>query len=91
MSDWLDIAFELQEDEMIKSCGCDGLLDAYYSLKGLYHMYELRVELTNEFILEVINKAIDGRNRYCGLNGAKKLEYVKIEDGEFVWESDCHV
>lgn len=82
---WQDIVYELLEDEMIKSCGCDGLLDAYYSLKGLYHMWELGVDLKDEFILNVINRAIDGRNRYCGLNGAKKLEYVKFEDGEFVF------
>ena len=84
---WLDIVWELQEDEMIKSCGCDGLLDAYYSLKGLYHMMELRVNLTDEFILEVINKSIDGRNRYCSWS-KKKLPYVKIKNGEFEWEND---
>lgn len=89
--DWYDITWELRQDEMIKSCGCDGLVDAYYSLKGLYHMWELGVDLKNEFILEVINSAIDGRNRYCGLNGAKKLEYVKFENGEFVWDNECYV
>jgi len=83
---WLDMEWKLQEDEMIKSCGCDGLLDAYFSLKGLYHMFELGVNLSDEFILEVFNRAIDGRNRYCGLNGAKKLPYVKIKNGEFELE-----
>lgn len=83
-TNWLDIVWVLQEDSMIKSCGCDGLLDAYYSLKGLYHMYELHVDLKDEFILEVMNHAIDGRNRYCGLNGEVKLDYVKLVDGEFI-------
>lgn len=86
MSDWLDIAFELQNDEMIQSCGCDGLLDAYYSLKGLYHMYELRVKLSDDFILEVINRAIDGRNRYASLRN--KLDYVKLENGEFIFNNE---
>ena len=83
---WLDIVFELEEDEMIQSCGCDGLLDAFYSLKGLYHMSELQVNLTNEFILDVINHAIDGRNRYCGLVKMEKLPHVKIKNGEFEWK-----
>ena len=83
---WLDLAFELQQDEMIKSCGCDGLLDAYYSLKGLYHMFELRVDLDDEFVLQVINCAIDGRNRYCSLNGSAKLSHVVLKDGEFEFE-----
>lgn len=85
---WLDIVFELEEDEMINSCGCDGLVDAYYSLQGLYHMMELRVNLTDEFILEVINKSIDGRNRYCSLNGAKKLPYVTLKNGEYEYRDD---
>ena len=44
--------------------------------------------LWDEFILEVINASIDGRNRYCSLNGWKELPHVIIEDGEFIWE-DC--
>lgn len=44
--------------------------------------------LWDEFILEVINASIDGRNRYCSLNGWKELPHVIIEDGEFMGE-DC--
>lgn len=82
---WLDIVDKLLEDPMIQSCGCDGLCDAYYSLNGLYHMAELFVNLTDEFVCEVINKAIDGRNRYCWMNGAEKLPKVAVKDGDFFW------
>ena len=47
-------------------------------------------KFNEEFILEAINNSIKARNRYCSLNGAKKLEYVKIEDGEFVWDNECY-
>ena len=90
---WQDIVFELLDDEMIQSCGCDGLHDGYNLLKGLFAMSELMYnsdKFNDEFILEAINSSIKARNRYCSLNGAKKLEYVKIEDGEFVWESECY-
>ena len=86
--EWMDIRNELLEDPMIACQGCDGLWDAYHALDGLYHMYELHVNLTDEFILEVevINASIDGRNRYCSLDGSKELPHVIIEDGEFLWE-----
>lgn len=86
--EWMDIRNELLEDPMIACQGCDCLWDAYHALDGLYHMYELHVNLTEEFILEVINASIDGRNRYCSLNGWKELPHVIIEDSEFIWE-DC--
>ena len=81
---WLNICYELIDDPMIKSCGCDGLIDAFYALKGLYHMFELNVDLDDEFILEVINASIDSRNRYCSLNGAEELPHVTIVEGEFI-------
>ena len=84
--EWLDITFALLEDPMIACRGCDGLCDAFYALDGLYHMYELQVNLTDKFILEVINASIDSRNGYCSLNGWKELPHVIIEDGEFLWE-----
>ena len=32
--EWSDIVFKLLDDPMIKSCGCDGLMDANNVLKG---------------------------------------------------------
>lgn len=34
-SNWDDIVYELLEDPMIQSCGCDGLSDANRALTGL--------------------------------------------------------
>lgn len=85
--EWYEIVFELLDDDMIKSCGCDGLLDAYNSLKGLLGMCEL-IELTDEFILKVINASIDARNRYCSLNGAEKLPHVIIKNGEYEYDNN---
>lgn len=85
---WYDIVFELLEDEMISSCGCDGLWDAYRTLNGLLGMCEIMFSsncFDDNFILEAINASIKARNRYCSLNGAKELNYVSIKDGEFVW------
>lgn len=89
--EWHEIVFELLDDEMIQSCGCDGLLDAYNTLKGLLGMSELlysSARFNNEFILEAINASIQARNRYCSLNGAEKLPSVKLEKGEFNWEEN---
>lgn len=82
--EWYDIVFELLNDEMIKSCGCDGLWDSYRTLNGLLGMVEI-MDISDEFILEGINASIRARNRYCCLNGAKKLGYVSLENGEFIW------
>lgn len=87
--EWYDIVYELLDDEMIKSCGCDGLMDANNVLNGLIGMSEIMYnseKFNDEFILEAINSSIRARNRYCSLNGTKKLEYVKIKDNEFKWE-----
>lgn len=84
---WYDIVFELLDDPMISSCGCDGLMDANNVLNGLLGMSEIMFDnplFNNEFILEAINSSIKARNRYCSLNGAK-LEYVKLENDEFMW------
>ena len=83
--EWWEIVFQLLDDPMIKSCGCDGLLDANNSLRGLLGMCEL-IKISDDFILEVINASIDARNRYCSLNGAEKLHHVAIIDGEFEFE-----
>lgn len=85
--EWYEIVFELLDDDMIKSCGCDGLLDAYNSLNGLLGMCEI-IRLTDEFILKVINASIDARNRYCSLNGAEKLPYVTIKNGEYEYDNN---
>ena len=82
---WHEIVFELLNDEMINSCGCDGLWDAYRVLNGLFGMCEI-MDISDEFILEAINASIKARNRYCFLSGEKALNYVSIKDGEFVWE-----
>ena len=88
--EWFEIVWELRQDKYIRNIENNSkLADSYYSLKGLVHMSDLGVELTDEFILEVINLAIEDRNKY--VNEAKKFEYVKIEDGEFVWESSCYM
>ncbi|WP_405309895.1 hypothetical protein [Methanobrevibacter sp.] len=82
---WHEIVFELLNDEMINSCGCGGLYDAYRALNGLFGMSEI-MDISDEFILDAINASIKARNRYCSLNGEKTLNYVSIKDGEFVWE-----
>ena len=86
MTEWWEKAMDLLDDPMIASCGCDGLLDAYNALKGLFGMSELMFghpNFTNEFIIDVMNKCIDARNNYCSLNGVEKLENVKMEDFEW--------
>ena len=85
--EWLDITNELLEDPMIACRGCDGLCDAFYALGSLNHMDELHVNLTDEFILEVINASIDARNSYCSLNGWDELPHVRLdEDGDYIWD-----
>lgn len=87
--DWQDIVFELLDDTMIQSCGCDGLLDAYRVLNGLFGMSELMISyerFDNDFILEAINSSIQARNRYCSLNGAEELPSVMLVGDEFVWD-----
>lgn len=86
--EWYEIVFQLLDDPMIQSCGCDGLLDAHNTLNGLFGMSELMHDYNrfdDNFILEAINRSIDARNRYCSLNGEEKLPKVEIKDGEFVW------
>ena len=34
--EWYEITFQLMDDPMIQSCGCDGLMDAYNTLRGLW-------------------------------------------------------
>ena len=83
-TNWTDIVFELLDDPMIQSCGCDGLLDAHNALKGLFAMDELFMgKLDKDFVLEVINKSIDARNRYTWMNGWKKIPHV---NEKFEWE-----
>ena len=81
--DWQDIVFQLLDDPMIKSCGCDGLLDANRVLTGLLGMSEIMHSseyFNNAFILEALNASINARNRYCSLNGAAELPLVKWEN-----------
>ena len=82
---WWEIKFELLDDPMIASCGCDGLLDAYQTLVGLSGMSELGL-IDDEFILKALNASIDARNNYCSLNGAEKLPHVVRNGEEFEWE-----
>lgn len=82
--EWYEIAGDLLNDPMIKSCGCDGLMDANDVLRGLFGMSEI-VGISNEFILKCINASIDARNRYCWMSKMEKLPNVEIKDGEFVW------
>lgn len=86
--EYWEIVFELLDDPMIQSCGCDGLLDAYNSLRGLSAMDELMLgKLPRDFILEIINLSIDARNRYTWMNGWKKLpKVIMTENGEFEWD-----
>ena len=84
---WKDIIWELKEDEVIDAYQNNDLKNAYYSLNGLYSMSEIGIELKDEFILEVINCVISERNIYGKIDGEYDLEYVKIEDGEFVWKN----
>lgn len=89
--DWQDIVFKLLDDPMIKSCGCDGLLDAYNVLNGLIGMSEIMHSseyFNNAFILEALNAAIKARNRYCSLNGAEELKPVKMKNNNFTWGMD---
>lgn len=87
--EWYEITFRLMDDPMIQSCGCDGLIDAYNTLRGLSGMAEIMPdEMTDEFILKAINASIDARNRYTWMNGADKIPHVKLEDGEFEFEGD---
>ena len=84
--EYYEIVFDLLDDPMIQSCGCDGLLDAYNTLKGLLGMSELMHnsdKFDDEFILEAINLSIDARNRYTSLNGVEKLPKVILNNGEF--------
>ena len=86
---WQDIVFELLDDTMIQSCGCDGLLDAYRVLNGLFGMSEIMISyerFDNDFILEAINSSIKARNRYCFMNGAEELPPVKLVEDEFIWD-----
>ena len=84
--EYYEIIFDLLDDPMIQSCGCDGLLDANNTLKGLLGMSELMHnsdKFDNDFILEAINLSIDARNNYTSLNGAEKLPKVILNNGEF--------
>ena len=87
---WKDIIWELKEDEVIDAYQNNDLRNSYNSLNGLYSMSEIGIELKDEFILEVINCVINERNVYGKIDGEYDLEYVKIEDGEFVWDSNCY-
>ena len=82
---WWEIKFQLLDDPMIASCGCDGLLDAYHTLTGLSGMHELGL-IDEGFILKALNASIDARNNYCSLNGAEKLPHVIKKGDEFEWE-----
>ena len=85
--DWQDIVFKLLDDEMINSCGCDGLLDANRVLNGLFGMSEIMFssdKFNDEFILEAINSSIQARNRYCSLNGDEELPSVRLVEDEFL-------
>lgn len=82
---WWKIAGDLLDDPMIKSCGCDGLMDANDTLRGLFGMSEI-VGISDEFILKCLNASIDARNRYCCLNGAEKLPNVVLNDGLFMYD-----
>ena len=89
--EYYEIVFELLDDPMIQSCGCDGLLDAYNTLRGLLGMSELMHgsdRFNDEFILEAINLSINARNRYCWMNGAEKLPHVVIKNGEFEYDNN---
>lgn len=83
--EWWEIKFELLDDPMIASCGCDGLLDAHHTLIGLSGMVELGL-IDKEFILKALNASIDARNRYCSLNGAEKLPHIIRNGDDFQWE-----
>ena len=88
--EYWEIIFDLLDDPMIQSCGCDGLLDAHNTLKGLLGMSELMHnsdKFDNDFILEAINLSIDARNSYTSLNGAEKLPKVIINNGEFEYDN----
>jgi hypothetical protein len=86
---WVDIVFQLLEDPMIDSRGCDGLLDAYNALNGLLGITELMYdEISYEFICKVINASIKARNHYTFMNGAKEIPYVELKDDGFFWELD---
>lgn len=85
--EWYEITGDLMNDEMIKSCGCDGLMDAYDVLRGLFGMSEI-VGISDEFILKCLNASIDARNRYTWMNGWDKIPHVKLENGEFEWEDE---
>ena len=90
--EWRGIVFQLLEDPMIESCGCDGLLDANEILNGLLGMSQLmRDDITNEFICKAINAAIKARNHYTFLNGWRELPYVELEDDKFIWKHDSQV
>lgn len=88
---WQEIIWELQQDEVIDAYQNNDLRNAYCSLKGLLCMWELDVDLKDEFILDVINSVISERNVYGKIDGEYDLEYVKLEDGEFVWDNECYV
>lgn len=84
--EWHEIVFQLLDDPMIQCCGCDGLLDAFCSLRGLTAMDELTMGgLSDEFILKIINLSIDARNRYTWMNGWEKLPYVENDGGDWKW------
>lgn len=88
--EYWEIIFELLDDPMIQSCGCDGLLDAYNTLKGLIGMSELlhnSDKFNDEFILEAINASINARNNYTSLNGWAKIPNVIIRDGEYEYNN----
>ena len=88
MESW-EIIFQLLEDPMIDSCGCDGLMDAHNTLRGLVGMSELMhssEKFNDEFILEAINCSIDARNRYCWMNGAERLPNVVLKNGGFEYD-----
>ena len=84
---WITILWELEYDDVIDAYQNDDLRNAYQSIKGLYSMYKIGVELKDEFILEVINSVISERNIYGRIDGEYDLKYVKIEDGEFIWKN----
>ena len=85
--EWYEIAGKLLEDPMIRSCGCDGLMDANDVLRGLFGMSEI-VGISDEFILKCINASIDARNRYCSLNGWEKLPKVELTENGFEWRNN---
>ena len=77
---WLTIANELL-------CYAHPTDDDFKLLVDLCLLYESNVNLTEEFILEVINTAIDSMNIYYSIEGISKLPHVRLdEDGDYIWD-----